>query len=118
MQPRKTAKAPDEFLARTNPLPASAGSIAAGKTLFLKTVQPVACAMCHGEKGDGKGLMASALVPPPRNFTCGPMMQHIPDGQIFWIIKNGSPGTGMMAFPGLPDEQVWQLVHYIRSMAK
>lgn len=118
VQPRKTAKAPDEFLAKTNPLPASAGSIAAGKTLFLKTAQPVVCAMCHGEKGDGKGLMAAALVPPPRNFTCGPMMQHIPDGQMFWIIKNGSPGTGMMAFPGLPDEQVWQLVHYIRSLAK
>ena len=31
VQPRKTAKAPDEFLAKTNPLPASAGAIQAGK---------------------------------------------------------------------------------------
>ena len=46
------------------------------------------------------------------------MMKDIPDGQLFWIIKNGSPGTGMMAFSGLPDEQVWQLVQYIRSLAK
>ena len=118
MQPRKTAKAPDEFLAKTNPLPASAGSIAAGKTLFLKTAQPVVCAMCHGEHGDGKGLMGAALVPPPRDFTCGAMMKGIPDGQLFWIIKNGSSGTGMMPFAGLPDEQAWQLVHYIRSLAK
>ncbi|MBM4127472.1 MAG: c-type cytochrome [Nitrospira sp.] len=117
-QPRKTAKAPDEFLAKTNPLAASSGAMAAGKTLFLKTAQPVACVMCHGEQGDGKGLMGAALVPPPRNFTCGAMMKDIPDGQLFWIIKNGSPGTGMMPFAGLPDEQVWQLVHYIRSMAK
>ncbi|MDH4327218.1 MAG: c-type cytochrome [Nitrospira sp.] len=117
-QPRKTAKAPDEFLAKTNPVPASAGAIAAGKTLFLKTAQPVVCAMCHGEQGDGKGLMGAALVPPPRDFTCGAMMKGIPDGQLFWIIKNGSSGTGMMPFAGLPDEQVWQLVHYIRSLAK
>jgi mono/diheme cytochrome c family protein len=118
VQPRKTAKAPAEFLATTNPLTASSGAIAAGKTLFLKTAQPVACVMCHGEQGDGKGLMGAALVPPPRNFTCGAMMKDIPDGQLFWIIKNGSPGTGMMPFAGLSDEQVWQLVQYIRSLAK
>jgi mono/diheme cytochrome c family protein len=60
VQPRKTAKAPDEFLAKTNPLPASAGAIQAGKTLYLKTAQPVACVMCHGEQGDGKGIMGAA----------------------------------------------------------
>jgi mono/diheme cytochrome c family protein len=118
VQPRKTAKAPDEFLAKTNPLPASAGAIQAGKTLYLKTAQPVACTMCHGEQGDGKGPVGAALVPPPRNFTCGVMMKDIPDGQLFWIIKNGSPGTGMMSFAGLSDEQVWQLIQYIQSLAK
>lgn len=118
VQSRKTSKAPDESLAKTNPLPASAGTIEAGKALFLKTAQPVACAMCHGNHGDGKGFMGAALVPPPRNFTCGEMMKGLPDGQLFWIIKNGSPGTGMMSFAGLPDEQVWQLIHYIRSLAK
>ena len=117
VQPRKTAKAPDDFLSKTNPLSSSA-AVKAGKELFLKTAQPVACVMCHGEQGDGKGLMGAALVPPPRNFTCGVMMKDIPDGQLFWVIKNGSPGTGMMAFGGLPDEQVWQLIHYIRSLAK
>ncbi|THJ19075.1 MAG: c-type cytochrome [Nitrospira sp. CG24B] len=118
MQPRKTAKAPGDSLSNTNPVPASAGSIHAGKDLFLRTAQPVACVMCHGEQGDGKGVMGAALMPPPRNFTCGAMMREIPDGQLFWIIKNGSPGTGMMPFATLPDEQVWQLIHYIRSLAK
>ena len=118
VQPRKTAKAPDAFLTKTNPLSSSAGAIKAGKELFLKTAQPVACVMCHGEQGDGKGLMGAALMPPPRNFTCGAMMRDISDGQLFWIIKNGSPGTGMMSFASLPDEQVWQLIHYIRSLAK
>jgi mono/diheme cytochrome c family protein len=117
-QPRKTAKAPQEFLLKTNPLPATADSVNAGKALFQQSAQPVACAMCHGNKGDGQGFMGAALVPPPRNFTCETMMKDIPDGQLFWIIKNGSPGTGMMSFAGLPDEQVWQLIHYIRSLGR
>ena len=118
VQPRKTVKAPEDFISKMNPLSPSAGAIRAGKELFLKTAQPVACVMCHGEQGDGKGLMGAAFVPSPRNFTCGSMMQEIPDGQLFWIIKNGSPGTGMMAFSGLTDDHVWQLIHYIRSLAK
>lgn len=117
-QPRKTVKAPDAFLSKVNPLPASADRVQAGKLLFLQTAQPVACAMCHGKEGNGQGFMGAALIPPPRNFTCGTMMKDIPDGQLFWIIKNGSPGTGMMSFAGLPDEQVWQLIHYVRSLAK
>ncbi len=118
VQPRSTARAPEEFLTKANPLPSSTGAIQAGKELFLKTAQPAPCVMCHGEQGDGKGVMGAALIPSPRNFTCGTMMREIPDGQLFWIIKNGSPGTGMMSFASLPDEQVWQLVHYIRSLSK
>ncbi len=118
VQPRKTAKAPSEFLTKTNALPSSSAAVQAGKELFLRAAQPVACVMCHGEQGDGKGVMGTAFVPSPRNFTCGAMMREIPDGQLFWIIKNGSPGTGMMSFSSLPDEQVWQLIHYIRSLAK
>ena len=118
IQSRKTAKAPDDYLTKTNPVPSSSRAVQAGKALFLRTAQPIACVMCHGEQGDGKGLMGGALVPPPRNFTCGAMMREIPDGQLFWIIKNGSPRTGMTAFEGLPDEQIWQLIHYIRSLAR
>ena len=117
-QPRKTARAPQDFLEKTNPLPNSDATIQAGKTLFLQTAQPVACAMCHGDIGNGQGFMCAALIPPPRNFTCGSMLKDIPDGQLFWIIKNGSPGTGMMSFAGLPDDQVWQLIAYVRSLAK
>ena len=118
VQPRKTVAAPADVLQTINPLPTGAETIQSGKTLFLKTAQPLACAFCHGEKGDGKGMMGAGLVPPPRNFTCREMMKDIPDGQLYWIIKNGSPGTGMPPFASLPDEQVWQLIGYIRSLAK
>ena len=57
-------------------------------------------------------------MPTPRNFTCGMTIKDIPDGQLFWVIKNGSPGTGMMAFAGLPGEQVWQMIQNTRLLAK
>ena len=62
------------------------------------------------KSGDGQGPMGAALNPHPRNFTCGETMNDLPDGQLFWIIKKGSPGTGMMAFSGMPDNQIWQLI--------
>ena len=33
-----------------------------------------------------------------------------------WIIKNGSPGTAMPPFDYLNDEEIWQLVIYLRSL--
>ncbi len=117
-QPRKTAKAPGEYRKMTNPLPSSTSHLKAGETLFQQSAKPLACAQCHGPQGDGNGVLGAALVPPPRNFTCGSMMDDISDGQLYWIIKNGSMGTGMMAFSGLSDDEAWQLVHYIRSLAR
>ncbi len=117
-QPRNTQQAPSEFLAKANPLPASAEHTQAGKKLFMETAKPLACVNCHGQKGDGAGPIGAALVPPPRNFTCAATMNDIPDGQLFWIVNNGSTGTGMMPFPELSDREVWQLIHYLRSLAK
>ena len=117
-QPRKTKPAPGTFRNMTNPLPRNAENIKAGETLFQQTAQPLACMNCHGTKGDGQGPMGAALDPRPRNFTCGESMKDISDGQMYWIIKNGSKGTGMMAFSGMPDNQVWQLIQYIRTLAK
>jgi len=117
-QPRNTAKAPEEYLKMTNPLPASTATVKAGKILFLETATPLACVQCHGAKGDGQGMMGASMTPPPRNFTCGKMMKDLSDGQLFWIIKNGSSGTGMMAFAGLPGEEIWQMIQYIRSLAR
>ncbi len=117
-QERKTQQAPAEFLAKTNPVSISSASIQAGKKLFQETATPLACMNCHGTAGDGRGAMGAAFQPPPRNFTCGETMKGLSDGQLFWVIKNGSPGTGMMPFGNLSDEDVWKLIHYIRSLAK
>ena len=117
-QPRNTKRAPGKFRKMTNPLEASKANVEAGKTLFHETAMPLACTQCHGDTGDGNGPMGAALNPHPRNFTCGETMKDISDGQMFWIIQNGSPGTGMMAFAGMPDNQIWQVIHYIRTLVK
>ena len=114
-QPRSTAKAPESLYNATNPLENSSDNIEKGRLLFQLDAQP-SCTMCHGS-GNGLGMMSSGLVPPPRNFTCKETMEQIPDGQLYWIIKNGSPGTGMPAFEGLADRQIWQLIHYIRQLS-
>ena len=117
-QPRKTQKAPGEFLQMENPLRASNDNVKAGEKLYFETAKPLACVQCHGKNGDGRGPLGAALVPPPRDFSCGEMMQAIPDGQLFWVIKNGSPGTGMMATAGISDEEIWQMIHYLRHWGK
>jgi hypothetical protein len=42
------------------------------------------------------------------------------DGELFWIIKYGSPGTGMAAsIPHmLSEEEGWKLVAYVRTFCK
>ncbi len=114
-QPRETEYAPAAIAALTNPLEQNEDNLEAGEDLYEGDVKPVACEACHGEDGDGDGQMARMFSPPPRNFSCAPTMAEIADGQLYWIIKNGSIGTSMPAFDKLSDEQIWQLVMYLRS---
>ena len=117
-QPRVTAQAPEDLYHKKNPLERTQINLDAGESLFRVEAQPTACKICHGVSGNGFGMMAPGLNPPPRNFTCDETMKEIPDGQLFWIIRNGSPGTGMPAFRELQDKQIWQLILYLRSLPK
>ena len=118
VQKRKTPQAPSKILKLTNPLESTPENIAAGEMLYKKGAKPLACSQCHGRRGKGNGKMATGMTPKPRDFSCRTMMKDIPDGQLFWIIKNGSKGTGMMGFKMLKDDQIWQLVSYIRKLTK
>lgn len=117
-QPRFTGKAPAQYLARVNPLSATPQSLKAGEQIYLGTADTEFCAICHGRKGDGKGVLAKQYDPPPRNFNCTKTVVDVPDGQLFWIIRFGSPDTAMPPHPRLSDEQIWQLVLHLRQLAK
>ena len=117
-EPRFTQQAPPEFYNIKNPLPDNPKNRKKGKLLYQVKAKPMACKHCHGILGDGKGPLAKGIDPPPRNFTCAKTINGVPDGQLFWIIKNGSPETEMFSFKKLKDEEIWQIILYIRQLAK
>ncbi|WP_282012025.1 c-type cytochrome [Nitrospina watsonii] len=116
-QKRNTPRAPSALYQRANPLQATAENRQQGETLYQRTAKPFACKTCHGERGNGLGDPDFESTPAARNFTCAATLQPLPDGQLFWIIQNGSPGTSMPAHPNLSATEIWQLVLYIRSFA-
>lgn len=75
------------------------------------------CFVCHGMSGKGDGSVAHMFAPPPRDFTDCAFQKKREDGELFWIIKYGSPGTGMkQLIPGLlSEEEGWRIVAYIRT---
>jgi len=116
-QPRFTGKAPPEYYDRRSPLAADADTRGAERA-FRGDGRNASCATCHGEKGDGRGPMSDMFEPPPRNFRCKETINGIPDGQIFWIIRFGSPGTSMPPNTRFSDAEVWEFVAYLRKLAR
>ena len=117
-QKRNTKTVSSNYKGLKNPLELTSANLKAGEELYQKTAKPMACKLCHGTYGDGNGPGGAGVNPKPRNFTCTSTMKDISDGQMFGIIKAGSPGTTMPAFNNLKDKEVWQLVHYIRELGK
>lgn len=85
------------------------------------TIFQTECSVCHGQTGLGDGAWGVALYPNAANLQSG-RTQSKTDGQLFWLIAHGVNLSGMPAFgegyPGgfHPDEEVWDLVAYIRSL--
>ena len=116
-----TGKAPPAIYALQNPLDHDPAAADKGRALYLGSPSGIACATCHGEKGDGKGVMASQFNPRPRNFTCSQTIDGVPDGQLFWIVRNDSPGTAMPpadTITRMTDDQIWQVVAFLRTLAR
>jgi mono/diheme cytochrome c family protein len=109
---------PGDVKARTNPLADAADALAPGLEHFAKY-----CAMCHANDGSGaKTPIGNGLYPKPPDLRAA-ATQDLTDGELFYIIENGVRFTGMPAFgTGKPDpageQQVWQLVYFIRHLPK
>lgn len=115
MQPLVPADKLAEARGLTSPLPSSPKIIEQGKALYHGKGT---CLNCHGKDGDGHGPLAAQLDPSPRNFQHHGFWRHRTEGEIFWVIKNGSAGTSMVGFGGeLTDEEIWSLIQYVRNFA-
>ncbi len=116
MQPRVPTEKLAEARALTSPLPDTPDTIAKGKALYQGKGT---CVNCHGSEGAGNGPVAAQLNPSPRNFQHHGFWRHRTEGEIFWVIKNGSPGTSMIGFAGqLTDEEIWSIIQYEQTFRR
>ncbi len=107
-------------LGPTSPRQDSPEDVAAGKALYEEI-----CSQCHGDQGDGEGVVADLLDPRPRDFRRGVFkIRRTPQGDLptdedlFRIIGLGMPGTSMPGWQGLlSDVQIWQLAAYIKTFS-
>jgi cytochrome c oxidase cbb3-type subunit 3 len=85
-----------------NPYARQPEALQEGQKLFRS-----ACSGCHGASGEGgRGP----------NLTRGRQVRGASDRHLFASIKSGVPGTDMPPFP-FPDEKIWQLVTFVRSLS-
>ncbi|HAP39702.1 MAG: cytochrome c [Nitrospira sp.] len=117
LRPRVPADKIDEAKAWTNPIPATAENIEKGKALFQGKAF---CATCHGREGKGLADIEGLRGKLPRNFTDRIWQAARSDGELLWILKNGSPGTDMAPFIPLvlTEEEAWQVLLYVRSFGQ
>ena len=96
------AQVPAEMRAAVDPLPPSPANVDEGRAAYR-----LYCASCHADDAGGRRGRPSLRTAGVRGET---------DGEIFWILKNGSKGHGMPAWRSLGDPALWQLVRYIRAL--
>ncbi len=95
-------KVPQADRTRVNPYAGKPDAATAGGSLFHNN-----CAKCHGEIAEGKGSRPSLRSERIRNAS---------DGEIAWLLKNGNAFKGMPNWSGLPEQERWQIISYIRSL--
>jgi mono/diheme cytochrome c family protein len=114
LQPRVPANQIEEARTWANPYPSTPETIEKGKHIFHGKAF---CVTCHGRDGKGLGNIPGLVGKLPRNFTDKAWQAARSDGEIFWILKNGSPGTDMASFVPLvlTEEEAWHVLLYVRS---
>ncbi len=96
---------------RPNPIKFTEVSVERGQKIF-KTQ----CALCHGDKGNGKGELAADMKLTVPDFTAPNTLKDRTDGELFTIV--GSGGATMPAQgTRLTETHRWNLVNYMRSLS-
>jgi mono/diheme cytochrome c family protein len=96
-----------------NPVAPSSESVAAGQQLYARN-----CASCHGR--NGQGGPGNDLIPAAPSLLGDAWSHGSTDGEIFTNIRNGvAPDFNMVPFKDrLKDDDIWNIVNYIRSIKK
>lgn len=84
-----------------------------GRDLFARK-----CALCHGVLADGHGVRRGGLSGKPINFHNNEWRANTSPLAVFETLSEGKRGTSMPAWPTLSDEQKWDVVAYVLSVAE
>ncbi|WP_455379126.1 c-type cytochrome [Petrachloros mirabilis] len=117
LHPRVPADQIEEARTWKNPFESTPENIEQGKALFHGKAF---CVTCHGRDGKGLSGVEGLRGKLPRNFTDKAWQRARSDGELFWILKNGSPGTDMASFIPLilTEEEAWHVLLYVRSFGQ
>ncbi len=95
-----------------NPVNADEISLQRGEMLYQ-----VNCAICHGEVGEGNGVIANFLTKKkPADLTSEPI-QSKSDGALFLTVSNGIPGSMPALNENLSVRERWDVINFIRMLA-
>jgi mono/diheme cytochrome c family protein len=102
---------PTNFKSMKNPVAVGDASTKAGLAVYTKN-----CASCHGKAGLGDGVKARALKEFPGDFSKAPFHGQT-DGDHFYKTKFGR--GEMPKYEGkLTDDDIWNVVNYMRTLKK
>jgi mono/diheme cytochrome c family protein len=102
---------PANFKSMKNPVAMADASTKAGMALYTKN-----CASCHGKTGLGDGVKARTIKDFPGDFS-KVAFQSLIDGDIFYRTKTGR--GDMPKYEGkLADDDIWNIVNYLRTLKK
>jgi mono/diheme cytochrome c family protein len=93
-----------------SPYPVTSERIEAGRKVYFGEGL---CVTCHSKDGTGINLPGH----PPRDFTDAKWQKLRTDGELMWVLKHGSPGTGMPIRVGtdINEEDGWNVIQFIRT---
>ena len=91
---------------------ASAEARSRGNRLFQEY-----CALCHGERGDGRGVRREGLTSSPRDFTDASWRTSTSPRQVFFAIREGLRGTAMPSWKALSESDAWDMTAYVMSLS-
>jgi len=110
--PAADSKVPPEYASKSNPTKPTPAGLEEARRIFGYD-----CEMCHGKDGSGKGDLAGEMKLDMHDWRHPATLEKYSDGELFYIITKGK---GKMVPEGdrVKDEVRWQLVNYVRSLAK
>ncbi|MGH9501985.1 MAG: c-type cytochrome [Terriglobales bacterium] len=88
---------------KTSPYHNQADAIAAGRRVFLDR-----CSQCHGEEAEGTKKRPS--------LKSARVQHQATEGDLHWLLVNGNMRKGMPSWAKLPDQQLWQVISYLKSL--